>query len=82
MSVSEFNDYVMTHSYVWSTLESLYFIGLCLLFGSLLLIDLRALGVAQTVPFSAVENVVHIAGVVKCLEFLFTNEKIQRVVLP
>lgn len=64
MSESEFNHYIVTHSYVWPTLESLHFIGLCLLFGSLLLIDLRALGVAQTVPFSAFEKfiIVSITG--------------------
>jgi len=56
MSESALNQYIVTHSYVWPTLESLHFIGLCLLFGSLLLIDLRALGVAKTVPFEAVEN--------------------------
>ncbi|MBD5771536.1 hypothetical protein [Marinomonas colpomeniae] len=56
MSESALNHYIVTHSYVWPTLESLHFIGLCLLFGSLLLIDLRALGVAKTVPFEAVEK--------------------------
>ena len=56
MSDSALNHYIVAHSYVWPTLESLHFIGLCLLFGSLLLIDLRVLGVAQTVPYRAVEK--------------------------
>lgn len=56
MSESALNHYIVTHSYVWPTLESLHFIGLCLLFGSLLLIDLRVLGVAKMVRFEAVER--------------------------
>lgn len=56
MSDTSLNHYIVNHSYVWPTLECLHFIGLCLLFGSLLLIDLRALGVASTLPFSAVEK--------------------------
>ncbi|RBP85815.1 hypothetical protein EBI01_01680 [Marinomonas rhizomae] len=55
MSESNLNHYIITHSYVWPTLESLHFIGLCLLFGSLLFIDLRALGLARMIPFPAVE---------------------------
>ncbi|MFT2096925.1 hypothetical protein ACMUMQ_01090 [Marinomonas sp. 2405UD66-6] len=66
MSDTALNHYIVNHSYVWPSLESLHFIGLCLLFGSLLLIDLRALGVASTVPFSAVEKfiLVSISGFV------------------
>lgn len=61
MSESALHHYIVAHSYVWPTLESLHFIGLCLLFGSLLLIDLRALGVSAATPFEVVEKFLFVA---------------------
>jgi len=56
MSDSTLNHYINIYSWVWPTLESLHFIGLCLLFGSLLVIDLRIIGVASHVPLKAIEK--------------------------
>src|SRR5205085_5369482 len=36
------------------TLETLHFVGLCLLFTTVLLVNLRLLGMAKIVPYSAV----------------------------
>src|SRR5262249_42270418 len=41
-------------SWVWPTCEILRFVGLCLLFGAALVVDLRILGVAKQLPLAAV----------------------------
>ena len=46
--------YVEEHAWVWPTCETLHFVGLCLLFGAALVVDLRILGVAKQLPLSAV----------------------------
>ena len=46
--------YVEEHSWVWPTCEILHFVGLCLLFGAALVVDLRILGVAKQLPLAAV----------------------------
>ena len=46
--------YVEEHSWVWPTCEILHFVGLCLLFGVALVVDLRILGVAKRLPLAAV----------------------------
>jgi uncharacterized membrane protein len=48
--------WVSDHSWVWPTAESLHFIGLCLLFTVVLLVDLRLLGIGKRIPFSAVSQ--------------------------
>jgi uncharacterized membrane protein len=40
--------YVEAHSWVWPTCETLHFVGLCLLFGVVLTLDLRMLGVGKS----------------------------------
>ena len=51
--------YVMIHyKWVWATCETLHFIGLALLFGTVGLIDLRMLGVAKQVPFGPLNKLV------------------------
>ncbi|MEG3767968.1 DUF6644 family protein [Alteromonas sp. 14N.309.X.WAT.G.H12] len=54
MLTSSLYQYIQIHMWVWPTLESLHFIGLCLLYGSLLVVDLRLAGVF---PSIAVEKV-------------------------
>jgi hypothetical protein len=41
-------------SWVWPLFEILHFMGLCILFGALLVVDLRVLGVGKQVPISSV----------------------------
>ena len=45
--------WVTDRTYVWPTSETLHFIGLWLIFGTVLLVNLRLLGFMRTVPYSA-----------------------------
>ena len=40
LTATPLNSFITNNSWVWPTLESIHFLGLCLLFGSLLIIDL------------------------------------------
>jgi len=42
--------------WIWPTCETLHFVGLCLLFGVALTIDLRMLGTLRKVPFAALHR--------------------------
>ena len=44
---------VLDHTWVWPACEALHFIGLWLLFGTILLVNLRMLGMIKVAPFSA-----------------------------
>jgi uncharacterized membrane protein len=45
--------YVENNNWVWPTAETLHFVGLCLLFGVVLAVDLRMLGMGKSLPFAA-----------------------------
>jgi hypothetical protein len=47
---------VTDHTWLWPSLEALHFIGLWLLFGVVLLVNLRMLGMLKPVPFSALHR--------------------------
>lgn len=47
-------DFVIGHTWMWPTLETLHFVGLCLLFTTVLIVNLRLLGMIKVVPYSAV----------------------------
>ena len=46
-------NFVNNHTWVWPTAEIFHFIGLCLLFGVVLVVNLRMLGTMRGVPFAA-----------------------------
>lgn len=46
-------EYILLHSWVWPAAEALHFIGMALLFGIVLLINLRMLGVIRGIPFTS-----------------------------
>jgi hypothetical protein len=49
--------FVQDHSWVWPTCETLHFVGLSLLFGAVLIINLRMLGIGKTmVSFAALRQ--------------------------
>jgi len=48
-----FGSFVTGHTYVWPSCETLHFVGLSILFTVVLLVDLRMLGVAKKLSFSA-----------------------------
>jgi hypothetical protein len=47
---------VTDNTWIWPSLEALHFIGLWLLFGVVLLVNLRMLGMMKAVPFSALHR--------------------------
>jgi len=48
--------YVNEQPWTWIASETLHFVGLSILVGVILLIDIRALGFVKTIPFSALER--------------------------
>lgn len=48
--------FVIDHPWVWPGSETLHFIGLSLLFGIVLMVNLRMLGIIRSVPFAAVHR--------------------------
>jgi hypothetical protein len=52
----EVGSFVVNHTWVWPTCETLHFIGLSLLFGVAALVDLRMLGMMKSVPFPALHR--------------------------
>ncbi len=48
--------YISTRNWAWPALETLHFIGLSLLFGTVIVVNLRMLGVMKSVPFSALHR--------------------------
>lgn len=56
-----FDDVIMGNGYVFPTLEILHFLGLSLLFGALLVIDLRIMGFATGVPLNRLNLFARIA---------------------
>lgn len=55
------SSFVVGYSWVWPTLEILHFSGMCLLFGAILIMDLRLLGFQKLVTADAVHQLVPFA---------------------
>lgn len=53
--------FVMDNAVVFPVLEMAHFLGLCLLLGSLLVVDLRVVGMARAVPIQSVDKFVRFA---------------------
>lgn len=51
-------DAVMRSAWAWPIVESLHFLGLCLLIGAIGTFDLRLLGIARRVPIAAMHRLV------------------------
>lgn len=61
MESTPINEVVMYYRWSWPTLETLHFLGLCLLIGSILIMDLRLIGFQRTIPLRAVHKLMPIA---------------------
>ena len=48
-----FGSFVTENAWVWPASEALHFVGLCVLFTVVLVVDLRILGVAKSIPFAS-----------------------------
>jgi len=55
------NAFVLGYAWTWPTLETLHFVGLCLLIGAILIMDLRLVGLERTIPLAAVHRLVPVA---------------------
>jgi hypothetical protein len=55
------NGLVLNYAWSWPTLESLHFLALCVLMGSLLIMDLRLIGFNRIIPLQAVHSLMPIA---------------------
>jgi hypothetical protein len=49
-------DYVAAHDWVWPVCETLHFVGMCTLLGTVGAVDLRILGVAKGIPIHVLEK--------------------------
>jgi uncharacterized membrane protein len=53
LAAASLASFVTGHTWVWPASEALHFIGLCLLFGVVLLVNLRMMGMMKGTPFAA-----------------------------
>jgi uncharacterized membrane protein len=56
ISTASVKRYVLEHPWVWPTCETLHFIGMSLMFGVLVITNLRLLGFMKQMPFAAVHR--------------------------
>ena len=61
MTSTWINGLVIGYAWSWPTLESLHFLGLCLLIGALLIMDLRLIGFNRIIPLQAVHSLMPVA---------------------
>lgn len=61
MVTTKLSEIVLGYAWSWPTLESLHFLGLCLLMGSLLIMDLRLIGFQRIIPLTAVHALMPVA---------------------
>lgn len=55
------NKFIMSEAWLWPSLEIAHFFGLCLLLGSLIIFDLRMIGIAKAVPLKSIETFMTVA---------------------
>src|SRR5690606_4066574 len=48
-------------AWLWPIMEALHFIGLCVMFGALLVVDLRVLGLARRIPLESALKFIPVA---------------------
>ena len=61
MTSTWINGVVMNYAWTWPTLETLHFLGLCLLIGTVLVMDLRLIGFQRMIPLDAVHSLMPFA---------------------
>lgn len=63
MESTPINEFVMYLPWTWPTLETFHFLGLCLLIGAVLIMDLRLIGFQRMIPLRAVHDLMPVAVV-------------------
>jgi len=61
MTSTWINGLVLDYRWTWPALETLHFLGLCLLIGAVLIMDLRLIGFQRVIPMSAVHGLMPVA---------------------
>ena len=61
METTPINEFVMYLPWTWPTLETFHFLGLCLLIGAVLIMDLRLIGFQRMIPLAAVHALMPVA---------------------
>ena len=61
MTSTWINHVVLGYAWTWPTLETLHFLGLSLLMGTLIIMDLRLIGFERIIPLSAVHSLMPVA---------------------
>ena len=56
ISAAGIKDFVLQHPFVWPTCETLHFLGMSLMFGVLLIVNLRLIGFLRGMSFAAVHR--------------------------
>lgn len=56
LNATDLNAFITNTPWVWPTMEMIHFAGLCLLLGSLLIIDLSVIGFAPDIPLRLVDK--------------------------
>lgn len=56
LKTSDLNAFITSNYWVWPTLEMIHFLGLCLVLGSLLIVDLSVIGFARGVSLRLVDK--------------------------
>ena len=65
-------DFVATYDWVWPFCETLHFVGMCVLLGTVGVVDLRVLGVAKGIPIKLLEKFIPL-GVIAFVVNLLTG---------
>lgn len=82
MESTPINEVVMYYRWTWPTLETLHFLGLCLLIGAVLIMDLRLIGFQRMIPLRAVHSLMPVAlagfaiNLITGLGFLFGDPRL------
>jgi uncharacterized membrane protein len=53
LSATALSSFVISHTWVWPACEAIHFVGLCLLFGVVMLVNFRIMGMMKSVSFAA-----------------------------
>jgi hypothetical protein len=56
LNATAINAFIQQNAWVWPTMEMIHFAGLCMLLGSLLIIDLSVIGFARDIPLKIVDK--------------------------
>lgn len=56
LEATQLHSFIKTHAWVWPTMEMVHFLGLCLLLGSLLIVDLSVIGFARDISLDLVDK--------------------------